>query len=238
MKLRQLIKENDRDTTQMVEQYFHGDFYAVQKFEGLEINGNIKANDYGLQLTKLPWKIHNVHHMIINSGNIQTLKNFPNFATSIDVSDTKLKTFKSDGPIISSELFQANALPIETIDESNIETQLMNLNSCHFLKSFTNNKGHIKILSIKNCKSFIQDPKTIENVDEIYINLLNNHKMPIINSILFAEATSPLITFSRMSPDQTLYDICIKYRNAGMRQLVNLMRELRDAGYKNQARIY
>ena len=232
MKLRQIINENSKIST-----YFDCSGIVEKREGGIVCLGNMIVNTPGKQITELPWKIDSCRDFIMKFSRLRNLKNFPRKAFMIDVAvNDALKSLASEDPITVKTIFDGSSLKIENLDGVKISADILNLRNCRSLKHATGYEGAgINNLYLTYCENFEQDPKSITWAKKIFIYPTKCKKMPLIKSILFADSNLPKIEFEGSSND--MIDIIQTYKNKGLREIVNLMRELRDAGYKGNARI-
>ena len=214
--------------------------------KGYDISDSIKLKEeFKIKLKELPFKINYIHGTLDLEGSfITSLKNFPNIGKKIDVSHCpRLHSLASPEPIKIDE-FRAVKLDIVNLEGVQISTNTLELDNCSSLRTLRGLKGTVNYIYLYNCPQLEQDPiemiQTIEGIKKVVITPLISTKVPMVKSILFAlDDESARIRFSmpRCEEGDRLTDIITKYNMKGASQIVNLIRELRDAGFGGNARI-
>ena len=137
-----------------------------------------------------------------------------------------------------SDYFEADAnnLPIEHLTGMNIETKILSCYGCIRLKDATGILSNINRLYLEGCPSFEQDPLTIKNIKKILVDLPTCPKIPIIRAILTPDPIVRVEFFPDLDYDKE-YSNIMAYRGKGLREVVNLIRVLNDAGFSGNAKL-
>lgn len=236
MKLKQFIKEasdNIADVN-LIKKYFDIEGTITPSDRGLVIEGSMDIKDR-VYLDELPVKIHSVSgNFNIAACKLKSLKNFPATANKIDVSgNAELTSLTTDEPI-TCQTFSANEVGITSLDNVKINARTMFLRECENLQSVLGNSGQIKRIDISGCPQLQQDPTLIPGIELVRINPYTAKNVPLVRIIL---DTSVDVKFEEDTVDKNLEKIITKYRHQGPSKVLDLIRELRDAGYKGNARV-
>ena len=244
MKLRQIIYENQ--VIQEIERYFTSDgkkaplrSIIINSYGEIDIDGNACLRE-GKQLKRLPWKINRVEGTFdMQESDLESLENFPSKTHNIQIDGCEhLYSLASDHDINSKSVF-ANQIPIKNLKGARLQVEnFLYVRGCKNLESLEGNQGYIKDVDITHCPNFIQDPMTLGC--SVVMADDSCTKLPLIRGLLlsqnFGTPQNPKLIFHCINSPQ-LKRICDKYYMKGPSQIVNLMRELRDAGFKDHARL-
>jgi hypothetical protein len=214
-----------------------------------EVNGDVSHDNHGIvvngdaiirekkQISALPFKISKVTGTfdMMNSG-LTSLKNFPNEALKINVSSNiKLKSLVSDGPI-RCNVFNANDTSVIDLDNCQlIIKDFLDLQECNQLRSVLGNNSHGVVcerINIIDCPEFQDDPVKI-NAKFNAVKITYEKKLPLLRFTLYPSTTIMLDT----GVPRNLRQILLDYRWKGPAAMLDLMMAMRNAGFKDNARL-
>ena len=246
MKLRQIINENQ--IINEIRKSFSQDGRGIIPIEeiietpdGYNLKGPVRINEKN-SFKKLPWKINIVRGDFDMQGRkLESLENFPREARIIIVDDSENMTSLESSDIIDANTLEANNIPIRNLKGAKLHVVVANFTNCHNLQSLEGNERNLYTVDISNCSHFSQDPMTITKCSIIKANS-NCVKLPLVKAILFSNTNynGPKFIFDfdyNFHRAALLREIYNKYLGKGPSQIINLIRELNDAGFKDHARI-
>jgi hypothetical protein len=234
MKLKQIIKENE--DTSLIKKYF--DESGFSKIEvtpdGVNVEGDLIFRSETLQVEELPVKLNIVTGNVDLMGSgIKTLKNIPNSCNSLNVSYNGLTSLATDTPLVVNSL-AADGTNITDLSGIKLNgLQYLTLEYCEQLRTLKGLEGvAVKELTLKGCPLF-EDDLSRYNIDIVDIELADCKNMPLVFLVAFGKPhikevgrdTSPLIKIAK------------KYLDKGPSVVLDLVRELRDQGFKNSAKV-
>lgn len=232
MKLRQIITEDQ--ILNSLKQYFDNVNISDRSSEGISIDGDLTIKE-GVKLKELPIKLNVVTGTLdlMNCG-LTSLKNFPNKSNILNIGMNKdLKSLSTETPMDVNFIF---ADEIGVTDLSGVKLsrcQGISLEKCANLKSLNGlGNTHLSELNVAKCAAF-EDDLTKYNIDVADVSLSISKNMPMVFLIALGK---PQIR-NLGSDNDPLIKIAKKYHNKGPDVVIDLIRELRDAGFKSAARI-
>lgn len=236
MRLRQLIRESN--AASILSTYFQKDKYeSIEETpDGVNVDGNLIVKEDIKNLKHVPIKLNHVTGLfdVMNCG-LTSLKNAPNSCASLSIGENPtLTSLATDTPIdISGELY-ADDLGITDLSGLNLKNcKSISLNRCKNLKSLAGlGNFNLKELNIKDCGSF-EDDLTQYNIEKVNVTLDKSPNMPMV--FLITSGTPKIISLG--SDSNPLIKIAKKYIDKGPTSVLDLIRELRDQGFKNAARV-
>ena len=239
MKLNQFIREatdNIADIN-LLKKYFDIGGNITSGSNGLEIDGDIDVKDR-IKLEELPVKIHQVTGDIrLQVCGLISLKNFPSSANKVDVSgNSELLSLETDQPIICRS-FDATGTGITSLDNVKITANTLHLRDCNALQKVLGSSVQIKNIDVSECINLKDDPSAIPGIEVVRINPYVAKDVPLVSMILL-DRVKIIFEADEFTPASKELEKIIKdYRNKGPKEVLNLIRALRDAGYKGNAKL-
>ena len=231
------------------DRYFLLDAKVTKSSKGYNILGDATLKpEFKMKLKELPFKINEISGVLdLSSSFLTSLKNFPNKAGTINLSHCpRIHSLASPEPIEVSNSFKFEGSSIVNASGAQISAYSLEFDDCVFLKSLRGLSGNINFIYLFGCSNFEQDPyellESIKGLEKVSFNLKSLKKVPLIKSILFTpmnDNVNARIRFALIGTTNgdKLEKIVNKYHMKGPSQIVNLMRELRDAGFEDHAKI-
>ena len=238
MRLRQIIKESAPNQRELLKKYFLINGEVEFWPDGIEVAGVVDSI-VDFALPEIPVKFKKARHFNIQ-GPLKNLNNFPNEATQITVTAPELEsTSNATGDIECIGCTLEGCGKIQDFSNTSIKTNQININNCANLKSLRGlDLSLIRRVTLENCPNFEDDLGKIGNIQLviIYGNIPEN--MPIMRFFM----QDKLVIYSPHDdrPITGAAAIVRKYLDMdqpGAKLAMSLMRELKDNGYFNAARM-
>ena len=234
MKLRQIITENKEED--FIKKYFMNadKLNVTNTSDGINVIGDLYIKE-GVSLNEVPFKINKVDGTLdLMNCDLKSLKNVPNRCTKLIVSHNSLLSLACDSPV-DTVTFDASDNPMENLAGLKIgPLDSLRLRRCVNLKTI---KGieDVKIgrLNLEQCSNFQDDLSKYENINSLRMDIADSQNMPMVFLIAFGRPRLAEVK----SKSEDLNKILQKYYNKGAGVVLDLMRELRDLGLVQAAKI-
>jgi hypothetical protein len=234
MKLSQIVKES-ADIIDEFKQLFEVQGDVSHDNHGIVVRGNAIIREQK-QISVLPFKISKVTKFFgMRNCGLTSLKNFPSEAFKIDITgNTNLKSLVSDGPI-RCNVFHASNTSVTDLDNCQLIIEdFLSLDSCGQLRSVLGNNSHGVVgerISMYKCPEVQDDPVKINaKFNEVCIQYGKN--LPMLRYILY-----PNTSIKMYEKPFFLKKIEETYRGKGPAAMLDLMMAMRNAGFKDNARL-
>lgn len=236
MKLKQFINEASDNIADinLIKKYFEVTGEITPTDQGLTVDGSLHIKER-VYLDEVPVKIYSVtQNFDVAASNLKSLKNFPSTVFTINISgNPEITSLVTDEPI-TCQVFNASETGITTLDNVKINVQTLFLRECEHLQKILGSSGQIKKIDVSGCPQLQEDPAAIPGIQVIRINPYIAKNVPLVRMIL-SDAISVKVEENLV--DKNLEKIINEYRSKGPGEILNLIRALRDAGYKGNARL-
>ena len=238
MKFTDILKSSSAKKKDFIHKNFVKDL--VEDIQ-IDIEGNVHIRGslrsvHGIKIEKLPFKISTVSNKLelVNCG-LTSLENFPNFARLVNVNENAtLTTLRMNGPL-ECNIFLAENTGIKDFEGNQFtQAKSMYLTNCKNLVSLNGLNQHIyvRLISLQGCQNFNhRDPDLYTyNIRDISVDTDANLS-PFLMSFLKGY---PKMLFHNDNFEKTkqLNDTIKPFTGTGPKNMINLIRALKDAGYK------
>lgn len=236
MKLKQIIKESNE--LAQLNKLFDGDIREGST--GIDVNGDLYAKD-GKDIKSLPVQLNSISGELVLTGvKLTDLKNFPRkVKTAYLDNNPNLTSLATDYPVdMTGGTVDAKNTGVTDLTGFQITgLSTLKLSNCKSLTSLDGTTERIQLVDVKGCPNLNADLTKYKNIDKIVTDV--NSNLPIVKLLISGLAgTTPLIQLAKSpSTSPALWKIIQKYQGKGPENILNIMRELRDAGFAENARI-
>lgn len=239
MKLKQIIVENT-DPISILKQNFNIVGSARVGPQGVDIDGDLESKE-GKRISEIPVPLGNITGTLdLSFCGLTSLKNFPNRVGRIHLDGNKaIKSAATDHPVECSHLSFKNTgiSDLSGYQFSNVKALI--LTQCDNLVSLDGTTEKIGDVTISDCPKFSANVTKYTNINTIKLTVDNNTKVPLVMPILRISdhSSKPYVTLLKKDGAEEIWKIISNYRLTGPEQILNLIRALRDKGFKEAARI-
>lgn len=242
MKSKQVIKEN-ADLKSKLEEYFDIDGTVSETANGISVDGDVFLKDkLKVKFNELPFAFDKISGTLdLSNGNLTNLNNFPREVGDVFLDENpKLTSLATQYPVTSlnGEFYAKNTgiTDLNGFQVNNIRK--LDLSTSKQLKSLDGTSVNIGMVILKKCESFLQTDLTkYTNIKQIQIDVTPGASFPLTRILAFG-SVKPVITLLQTSgTDRGLWKIIEKYKGKGPENILDIMRDLRDAGFERNARL-
>jgi hypothetical protein len=242
MKLKKVIKEN-ADLKSKLKEYFDIDGNVSETANGISVDGDVHLKDkLQIKPDELPFAFDKISGTLdLSNGNLTNLNNFPREVGDVFLdSNPKLTSLATQYPITSlTGEFYAKKTGITDLAGFRVNNiRKLDLSTNEKLKSLDGTSVNIGIVILKKCNAFLQTDLTkYTNIKQIQIEVGSGTTFPLTRILAFG-SVKPIITLLHTSGTELgLWKIIEKYKGKGPENILDIMRDLRDAGYESNARL-
>ena len=238
MKQKRIIKESTE--LSLLKQYFEISGTVTETANGISVDGDVEFKE-SKRVKEIPVAFDKISGTFdMTNAGLENLNNFPNVING-DVflsNNDLLMSLATAHPVDCRGTIDAKATGITDLtgfQVSNIKNLL--LTSCLKLQSLDGALVNIASIVIKKCPAFRADASKYKNVGSITLELDNQTGVPITRILAFG-STRPVIKLTEIkSTPPELWKIISKYQGKGPENILDIMRDLRDAGFDEMAKI-
>jgi hypothetical protein len=239
MKLKQIIKENS-DLKSKLQQYFKVDGDVSETANGISVDGNVDFEE-GVNLTELPFAFDKISGTLdLSAGKLRNLNNFPREVGDVFLdSNPDLTSLATQYPVVSlTGNFSAKNTGITDLAGFQVNNiRKFNLSINKQLKSLDGTSVNIGTVLLTKCNALQADLTKYTNIKEIQADIVSGTTFPLTRILAFGSIAPSIKLQKGDTADPGLWKIIQKYQGKGPENVLDIMRDLRDAGYKNNARI-
>lgn len=236
--MKRIIKESTE--LSLLKQYFDTSGTVTETVDGISVDGDVEFKE-GKRIKEIPVAFDKISGTFdMTNAGLENLNNFPNVING-DVfldNNKSLMSLATAYPVDCRGTFYAKATGITDLtgfQVSNIRNLL--LTSCLNLQSLDGALVNIASIVINKCPAFRADVSKYKNVGSIALELDNQIGVPITRLLAFG-STRPVIKLTKhVSTPPELWKIVSKYQGKGPENILYIMRDLRDAGFDQLAKI-
>jgi hypothetical protein len=237
MKVTQLITENT-DPISVLKQYFDVNGKITETSNGISVNGDVDLKD-GKRLQEIPLAFDTITGRFdLSAAGLKNLNNFPRKVGRVYLDDNDdLISLATPYPVRCDGVFSAKSIGIRDLKGFQVtDINELNLSGCNDLESLDGTSVNINYVDVSKCKSLIADLTKYKNIQEIQIDVVPGTTIPLTKILAFGSSTPEIKLQRTNNVDATLWKIIQKYQGKGPENILDIMRDLRDAGYERNAR--